>query len=117
MVWLSGMRLLLVFRHLKWTLVWSVPIWNLRHRSASRYERQASCRKCYRDLLPVRGTNYFSKSPSRRRMRDLLAPTSDAKMMHVVSNTLGRVDWSAELARGDLEQAVQQLKRLPGKGQ
>ena len=33
-----------------WTLLWSVPTWNLRHRSASRYERQASCRKSYRRL-------------------------------------------------------------------
>src|SRR5678815_1813960 len=27
-----------------------------------------------------------------------------------------RVDWNAELLRGDLGQAVQQLKRAPGKG-
>src|SRR4029453_12382020 len=29
---------------------------------------------------------------------------------------LDRVDWNAELIRGDLGQAVQQLKREPGKG-
>ena len=29
---------------------------------------------------------------------------------------LDRVDWNAELVRGDLEKAVQQLKREPGKG-
>jgi hypothetical protein len=28
-----------------------------------------------------------------------------------VSSTLDRVDWNAELVRGDLEKAVQQLKR------
>jgi len=50
MVWLLGMRLQSYIRHLKWTLVWSVPTWNLRHQRASRYERQASCRKCYRRL-------------------------------------------------------------------
>jgi dihydrofolate reductase len=33
-----------------------------------------------------------------------------------VSSTLDRVDWNAELIRGDLGQAVQQLKREPGKG-
>jgi len=49
-VWLLGMRLQSYIRHLKWTLCWSVPTWNLRHRSASRYERQASCRKSYRRL-------------------------------------------------------------------
>jgi dihydrofolate reductase len=29
---------------------------------------------------------------------------------------LDRVDWNAELVRGDLDKAVQQLKRQPGKG-
>jgi dihydrofolate reductase len=33
-----------------------------------------------------------------------------------VSNTLDRVDWNAELVRGDLGKAVQQLKQEPGKG-
>jgi dihydrofolate reductase len=31
-------------------------------------------------------------------------------------NPLDRVDWNAELVRGDLETAVQQLKRELGKG-
>jgi dihydrofolate reductase len=35
---------------------------------------------------------------------------------YVVSSTLDRVDWNAELVRGDLEKAVQQLKRESGKG-
>jgi len=34
----------------------------------------------------------------------------------VVSSTLDQVDWNAELVRGDLGEAVQQLKRQPGKG-
>jgi dihydrofolate reductase len=33
-----------------------------------------------------------------------------------VSSTLERVDWNAELVRGDLGSAVQQLKREPGTG-
>jgi dihydrofolate reductase len=33
-----------------------------------------------------------------------------------VSGTLDRVDWNAELVRGDLGNAVQQLKREPGNG-
>jgi dihydrofolate reductase len=33
-----------------------------------------------------------------------------------VSATLQRVDWNAELVRGDLEDAVQQLKQEPGRG-
>jgi dihydrofolate reductase len=41
---------------------------------------------------------------------------SDAAKKYVVSRTLQRVDWNAELVRGDLEKAVQQLKQEPGKG-
>jgi len=44
------------------------------------------------------------------------ARTIDAAKKYVVSSTLGQVDWNAELVRGDLETAVQQLKRAPGKG-
>jgi dihydrofolate reductase len=44
------------------------------------------------------------------------ARTIDAAKKYVVSSTLDRVDWNAELLRGDLRQAVQQLKQLPGKG-
>jgi dihydrofolate reductase len=42
--------------------------------------------------------------------------TIDAAKKYVVSTTLDRVDWNAELLRGDLETAVQQLKQEPGKG-
>src|SRR5215813_3459390 len=44
------------------------------------------------------------------------ARTIDAKKKYVVSSTLERVDWNAELVRGDLGKAVQQLKRESGKG-
>jgi len=44
------------------------------------------------------------------------ARTIDAARKYVVSSTLPRVDWNAELLRGDLEQAVQRLKRESGKG-
>ena len=40
----------------------------------------------------------------------------DAKKKYVVSSTLDRVDWNAELVRGDLEKAVQRLKRESGEG-
>jgi dihydrofolate reductase len=42
--------------------------------------------------------------------------TIDAAKKYVVSSTLDRVDWNAELVRGDLGKAVQQLKRESGKG-
>ena len=52
-------------------------------------------------------------------MADWMEPfarTIDAAKKYVVSSTLDRVDWNAELLRGDLGQAVQQLKRESGKG-
>ncbi len=44
------------------------------------------------------------------------ARTINSAKKYVVSSTLERVDWNAELVRGDLGQAVEQLKREPGKG-
>jgi dihydrofolate reductase len=44
------------------------------------------------------------------------ARTIDAAKKYVVSSTLDRVDWNAELVRGDLGKAVQELKRESGKG-
>jgi dihydrofolate reductase len=44
------------------------------------------------------------------------ARTIDAAKKYVVSSTLERVDWNAELVRGDLAKAVQRLKRESGKG-
>jgi len=46
------------------------------------------------------------------------ARTIDRARKHVVSRTLtpGQVDWNAELVRGDLRTAIEQLKREPGKG-
>jgi len=42
--------------------------------------------------------------------------TINAAKKYVVSSTLDRVDWNSELVRGDLGNAVQQLKREPGMG-
>jgi dihydrofolate reductase len=44
------------------------------------------------------------------------ARTIDAAKKYVVSGALDRVDWNAELVRGDLGKAVRQLKRESGKG-
>jgi dihydrofolate reductase len=52
-------------------------------------------------------------------MPDWTAPfarTIDAAKKYVVSSSLDRVDWNAELVSGDLEEAVRELKREPGKG-
>ncbi len=50
-------------------------------------------------------------------MADWMEPfarTIDAAKKYVVSSTLEEVDWNAELVRGDLGEAVQQLKNEPG---
>ena len=47
---------------------------------------------------------------------DSFAETINAAKKYVVSSTLESVDWNAELVRGDLREAVQQLKQMPGNG-
>jgi dihydrofolate reductase len=59
------------------------------------------------------------RPPASEAMPDWTKPfarTIDAAKKYVVSSTLERVDWNAELVHGDLGKAVQQLKREPGKG-
>jgi len=51
-------------------------------------------------------------------MADWMEPfgrTINAAKKYVVSSTLDRVDWNAELVRGDLGKAVEQLKQEPVK--
>src|SRR5258707_4202895 len=52
-------------------------------------------------------------------MADWMEPfarTIDAAKKYVVSSTLDRIDWNAELLRGDLASAVRELKQQPGRG-
>lgn len=52
-------------------------------------------------------------------MADWMEPFArsiDAAKKYVVSSTLDKVDWNAELLRGDLGPAVQRLKEEPGNG-
>lgn len=52
-------------------------------------------------------------------MDDWMVPfarTIDAARKYVVSSTLDRVDWNAELVQGDLAEAVRRLKQGPGRG-
>jgi hypothetical protein len=46
-----------------------------------------------------------------------LRPHDRRGKKYVVPSTLDRVDWNAELVRGDLGKAVQQLKWESGQGQ
>ena len=57
-----------------------------------------------------------ARAEARSDWMEPFARTIDAKKKHVVSSTLDRVNWSAELVRGDLGEAVQQLKRESGNG-
>jgi dihydrofolate reductase len=62
------------------------------------------------------GWRHSPPAGTRPEWMEPFARTIDAKKKYVVSSTLDRVDWNAELVRGELGQAVQQLKREPGQG-
>ena len=55
-------------------------------------------------------------SGSRPEWMEPFARVIDRAKKYVVSSTLDRVDWNAELVRGDLGTAVRQLKRESGQG-
>jgi dihydrofolate reductase len=57
-----------------------------------------------------------ARSGARPDWMEPFARTIDAAKKYAVSGTMDRVDWNAELVRGDLGKAVQQLKRESGKG-
>src|SRR5580704_12889784 len=54
--------------------------------------------------------------PLAREATEPFARAIDAAKKYVVSSTLDRVDWNAELVRGDLGTAVRQLKQERGNG-
>jgi dihydrofolate reductase len=57
-----------------------------------------------------------ARTAARPEWMEPFARTIDTAKKYVVSSTIVRVDWNAELLRGDLGKAVQQLKRESGKG-
>ncbi len=57
-----------------------------------------------------------TQTTTRPEWMEPFARTMDAAKKYVVSSTLDRVDWNAELVRGDLGTAVHQLKQGSGKG-
>jgi dihydrofolate reductase len=57
-----------------------------------------------------------ARTGARPHWTEPFARTIDAAKKYVVSSTLEQVDWNAELVRGDLGKAVQQLKREAGEG-
>lgn len=61
-------------------------------------------------------TAFRAGTGARPELMDPFARAIDAAKKYVVSSTLTQVDWNAELVRGDLKKAVQELKAQPGKG-
>ena len=62
------------------------------------------------------GWRPFARTGARPDWMEPFAHTIDTAKKYVVSSTLDRVDWNAELVRGDLGEAVRELKRESGKG-
>ena len=88
------------------------------HRHAVENLAQADALLFGRVTYEIMEAGWRSPSPAGARpdWMEPFARTIDAAKKYVVSSTLERVDWNAELVRGDLGKAVQQLKRESGKG-
>lgn len=88
------------------------------HRHAAANIEQADAMLFGRVTYEMMEAGWRSPTPAGTRpdWMESFARTIDAKKKYVVSSTLEKVDWNAELVRGDLEKAVQQLKQQPGKG-
>ena len=57
-----------------------------------------------------------ARTGSRPHWMEPFARRIDAARKYVVSSSLDRVDWNAELVRGDLKTAVERLKQESGNG-
>ncbi|HEU4558314.1 MAG TPA: dihydrofolate reductase family protein [Longimicrobium sp.] len=88
------------------------------HRHATRIIEQADALLFGRVIYEMMETAWRSPPPAGTRpdWMEPFAETINAKKKYVVSSTLDRVDWNAELVRGDLAEAVQKLKQEPGNG-
>jgi dihydrofolate reductase len=86
------------------------------HRHAVENLNQADALLFGRVTYEMMETAWRPQTGARPDWMEPFARTIHAAKKYVVSSTLHRVDWNAELVRGDLETAVQQLKREPGKG-
>src|SRR6185295_2639925 len=88
------------------------------HRHAARNIEQADALLLGRVTYEMMETAWrpVAQTGARPDWMEPFARTIDAAKKYVVSSTLNRVDWNAELVRGDLGKAVQQLKRESGKG-
>jgi dihydrofolate reductase len=86
------------------------------HRNAAENIAQADALLFGRVTYEMMEAAWRQPAPTMPEWTKPFARTIDAAKKYVVSSTLDRVDWNAELVRGDLGNAVRQLKQEPGKG-
>jgi dihydrofolate reductase len=88
------------------------------HRNAAENIAQADALLLGRVTYEMMEAGWRHPAPAgaRPEWMEPFAWTINAAKKYVVSSTLERVDWNAELVRGDLGKAVQQLKQESGKG-
>jgi dihydrofolate reductase len=88
------------------------------HRHAAEILNQADALLLGRVTYEMMKEGWRPPAPSGARpdWMEPFARTINEAKKYVVSSTLDRVDWNAELVRGDLGKAVQQLKRESGNG-
>ena len=88
------------------------------HRHAARNIEQADALLFGRVTYEMMEAAWRGPAPAGARpdWMEPFARTIDAARKYVVSSTLDRVHWNAELVRGDLGQAVEQVKQEPGRG-
>ncbi len=86
------------------------------HRHAAESISQADALLFGRVMYEMMESAWRPPAGARPDWMEPFAQTINAAKKYVVSSTLEQVDWNAELVRGDLGTAVQQLKRKSGKG-
>jgi dihydrofolate reductase len=86
------------------------------HRRAAESIAQADALLFGRVTYQMMEAGWRQPADARPESNESFARTIDAKKKYVVSTTLQRVDWNAELLRGDLATAVRRLKEQPGNG-
>jgi dihydrofolate reductase len=88
------------------------------HRNAAENIAQADALLLGRVTYEMMEAGWRHPAPAgaRPEWMEPFARTINAAKKYVVSSTLDGVDWNAELVRGDLGKAVQQLKQESGKG-
>jgi dihydrofolate reductase len=88
------------------------------HRHAAEILAQADALLFGRVIYEMMEAGWRQPAPAgaRPQWMEPFARTINEAKKYVVSSTLERVDWNAELVRGDLREAVQKLKEEPGRG-